>query len=108
MTIDELMRQYQHILAFLNQRWPVTDDQKVFTRTMKVVEELGELSDAILSSKGLQRESKLLEFEDHHLEEEFADVLGSLLLLAAELNIDVEKVITEKIQFTKQRLEIPE
>lgn len=109
MTIAQLKNEYQHILNYLNKRWPVENkDQRVFARTMKVVEELGELADAILSSMGLQRESKLEQYEDRHLEEEFADVLGSLILLAEELNIDIESAMTKKIAFTKERLNIPE
>jgi hypothetical protein len=32
--------------------------------------------------------------------------LGSLILLSCELDIDVEKVISRKIEFTRERFEI--
>ncbi len=70
---------------------------------MKIVEELGELADEILTSMSLQRDSKVAAFSHQNVEDEFADVLGSLILLANELEIDVEKVIQRKIDFTRER-----
>jgi NTP pyrophosphatase (non-canonical NTP hydrolase) len=67
------------------------------------VEELGELSDEILTSMNLARDSKIAKFSRENMEDEFADVLGSLILLAIELDVDVEKVIRKKIDFTRNR-----
>lgn len=107
MTIQQLVDEYDKIADFLNEKWPLKNtDQKVFARTMKIVEELGELADEILTSMNLQRNSKIERFSRENLEDEFADVLGSLLLLGKELNIDIEEVIKKKIQFTKERFEI--
>ena len=104
MTIKSLVDQYQEISNFLNKKWPLRDgDHRVFARTMKIVEELGELADEILTSMNLQRNSKIAKFSRENIEDEFADVLGSLILLANELNIDVEKVIQKKIDFTRDR-----
>ena len=75
----------------------------IFTRTMKLLEELGEFSDEVLSSMKLQRDSKLEHHTREKLEDEYADVLGSVILLAIELDIDVAKVMQRKIAFTKQR-----
>lgn len=107
MEINELVKEYKEISKFLNERWPLKDkNQRVFARTMKIVEELGELSDEILTSMNLQRDSKIAKFSRENLEDEFADVLASLLLLSNELDIDVEKVIKKKIQFTRERFEM--
>lgn len=107
MQITELVAKYQEIADFLNTRWPLKDhSQRVFARTMKIVEELGELSDEILTSMNLQRNSKISKFSRENLEDEFADVLASLILLSCELNIDVEKVIQKKIAFTRERFEM--
>lgn len=107
MTIKELTNQYQQISQFLNSHWPLkSDSQRVFARTMKIVEELGELADEILTSMNLQRESKIAQFSKENVEDEFADVLGSLILLAIELDIDIEKVMKKKIEFTRERFEI--
>jgi NTP pyrophosphatase (non-canonical NTP hydrolase) len=107
MQIKQLVAQYQAISDFLNQHWPLKDkSQRIFARTMKVVEELGELSDEILTSMNLQRNSKIAKFSRENLEDEFADVLGSLILLSVELDIDIEKVIEKKIAFTRERFEM--
>jgi NTP pyrophosphatase (non-canonical NTP hydrolase) len=109
MQITELVAKYQEIADFLNQHWPLKDhNQRIFARTMKVVEELGELSDEILTSMNLQRDSKIARFSRENLEDEFADVFGSLVLLGGELDIDIEKVVERKIKFTKERFQISE
>lgn len=107
MEINELVKEYKEISKFLNERWPLKDkNQRVFARTMKIVEELGELSDEILTSMNLQRDSKIAKFSRENLEDEFADVLASLILLANETDIDVEAVIKKKIKFTRERFEM--
>lgn len=107
MNIQELVGEYQHISKFLNNHWPLKSaNQRVFARTMKIVEELGELADEILTSMNLQRKSKMATFTKENVEDEFADVMASLLLLAIELNIDIEKVMRKKIEYTKERFEI--
>lgn len=73
---------------------------------MKIMEELGELSDEILTSMNLQRNTKIAKFSRENVEDEFADVLGSLVLLGIELDIDVEKVMKKKIKFTRERFEM--
>lgn len=107
MTIQHLVQQYQKIADFLNSRWPMKDqDHRVFARTMKIVEELGELSDEILTSMNLQRDSKIAAFSRENVEDEFADVFGSLILLGIELDIDIEEVMKRKIEFTRERFEM--
>lgn len=107
MTIKELTNEYQSISKFLNRNWPLkSSSQRVFARTMKIVEELGELADEILTSMNLQRKSKIAAFTKENVEDEFADVMGSLVLLAIELDIDIAKVMRKKIKYTRDRFEI--
>lgn len=107
MTINELVTQYKEISTFLNSRWPLkNEEQRVFARTMKIMEELGELSDEILTSMNLQRNTKIANFSHENVEDEFADVLGSLILLGIELDINVESVMKKKLAFTRERFEI--
>ena len=106
LTVEELLSDYRDIHLMLNSQWPIeSNNERVFARTLKLVEELGELSNEILTKMGLQRQSKIDAFEQHHLEDEFADVLGSLLLLGIELDIDVVEVMKRKIAFTLERLQ---
>lgn len=107
MTLAQLVTEYKEIADFLNTRWPLKDhNQQIFARTMKILEELGELADEILTSMNLARDSKIAAFSRENMEDEFADVLASLILLAHELDIDVEKVIRKKIKFTRERFEM--
>jgi NTP pyrophosphatase (non-canonical NTP hydrolase) len=107
MTIKDLVNEYKKISEFLNKKWPLKNqEQRTFARTMKIMEELGELSDEILTSMNLQRNTKVAKFSQKNVEDEFADVLGSLILLGIELDIDVEEVMKRKIEFTKNRFEM--
>ena len=107
MTIQSLIDQYKEISTFLNEKWPLKDhDQRVFARTMKIVEELGELSDEILTSMNLQRDTKIEKFSKQNVEDEFADVLGSLVLLGIEMDLDIEKIMQRKIDYTRSRFEM--
>lgn len=107
MQITELVAQYKEISQFLNSRWPLKNkEHRIFARTMKIMEELGELSDEILTSMNLQRNSKIAKFSQQNIQDEFADVLGSLILLGIELDIDVEEVMKRKIAFTRDRFEM--
>jgi len=107
MQINDLVSQYKEISKFLNERWPLKNkEHKIFARTMKIMEELGELSDEILTSMNLQRNTKIAKFSHTNVEDEFADVLGSLILLGIELDIDIEEVMNRKIAFTRERFEV--
>lgn len=106
MTLQQLQQQYSEIAQQLSERWPMADkDHRIFARTVKVLEELGELADEILSSMNLQRPDKIENYTREHLEDEFADTLGSLVLLAHELEIDLETVMKRKIEFTQKRIQ---
>lgn len=104
MTIKDLEAEYSKILHFIQANWPIADkNQRVFARTMKLVEELGELSDELLSSMNLQRAEKQGKFAQANVADELADVLASVILLALELDIDIEEIMKRKLVYTKKR-----
>lgn len=104
MTIEYLTDEYQKIVDFFNERWPMLDkDHRIFARTMKLVEELGELSDEILASMNLQRSAKMEEFTKENVRDEFADVLATVIMLGIELEIDIPTAMQRKIQYTHDR-----
>ena len=76
--------------------------QITYPMTLKVMEEVGELSQAILHTNSLQRKEKL-EKKDIKLGEEFADVLFTTLLLAENFNIDIKSELKNKIEIIKNR-----
>ena len=107
MTLKQLTTQYQKISDFINEHWPLKNkEQRIFARTMKLVEELGELSDEILTSMNLQRKSKIAKFSRENVEDELADVMASVVLLAIELEVDLDQVMKKKIDYTRKRFEI--
>lgn len=109
MTLNELRDEYAEISKFLNERWPLKDtNQRVFARIMKIVEELGELADEVLTSMNLQRNTKIAKFSQDNLEDEFADVLASLVLLGVELDLDMEMLLRRKIKLTRTRFGMDE
>jgi NTP pyrophosphatase (non-canonical NTP hydrolase) len=75
------------------------DHDKVIklARMVKLQEECGELADEVLSSVGLQRKSKLSEFNDVKLDKELADVQITLLVLAKSYNKDIIKLVEKRL-----------
>ncbi|MFA5887703.1 MAG: MazG-like family protein [Candidatus Nanoarchaeia archaeon] len=90
----------------LQKTYNYPDEQKrILARTVKVTEELGELSSEILASNSLQRKHKIDSHTREKLHEEVADVLITTLLLAKSLNVDVEKELEQKIDKIHKRHE---
>ncbi|MDD2565742.1 MAG: MazG-like family protein [Candidatus Gracilibacteria bacterium] len=67
---------------------------------VKLSEEVGELSEAFLNYKGKSRPAKSkLKSKDllkEELADELSDVIGTVILMADELGIDLEKTIERK------------
>jgi len=78
--------------------------ERYIYQMVKLSEEVGELSEAVLAKDGLQRARKLgLEGSDADIASEICDVLMVLLILAEELEIDVDEALSEKIAILKKR-----
>ncbi len=69
----------------------------------KVVEEVGELFEQILSHKGYQRKDKLDKLDKEQIKKEFADVIITTLILAKRFNVDIEQAIKCKMEEIKSR-----
>jgi NTP pyrophosphatase (non-canonical NTP hydrolase) len=69
----------------------------------KVVEELGELFNEMLASKGYQRKDKLKEINDGEIKKEFADVIFTILIIAKKFDVDIEEAIKIKMEENKKR-----
>jgi NTP pyrophosphatase (non-canonical NTP hydrolase) len=105
-TMSQILQDYKDILLLLNSQWPLeTTNERVFARMLKLTEELGELSSEILTNMGLSRQVKIDAFKRQHLDDEWADTFGSLILLAMELEIDIVPIIQRKIAYTYERLQ---
>jgi len=71
--------------------------------TLKLREEYGELSEAVLTAIGHQRKSKLDSYQLSDLEGEIADVLIQTMVIAAHFNVDMSSVVEEKINVLKKK-----
>lgn len=65
---------------------------------IKMAEELGELCAEVLATSKLQRAEKLDAHSHESLDEEFADVIITTLLLADSLNVEVNQALEKKMQ----------
>ena len=79
--------------------------ERTRARTIKLMEELGELCNEILVHGGDQRKDKLDQIKNDGLPSEFADVLITTLLLAKSMNVDVEDALMRKIEKINKRYE---
>ncbi len=79
-----------------------SNKDRIFARQLKLMEEVGELSEAILSSFDFQRKDK----EDNksmNIQEELADIIIVTCLIAKSLNISITDCLENKIKQMKLR-----
>lgn len=72
-------------------------EKDILFKTVKLSEEVGELSNEILSVLSLQRQSKLRKFDKNNLYEEFADIIISTLILANAMRVDISRAVKSKM-----------
>ena len=105
MNIKELQGFAKEEKERLNQHYALDADEKtrVLAHMTKVTEETGELAEAILMHLGLQRKEKLANHTHEYLEKEFADVIYTTVILADILGVDLDSVMTKRIEEVKKR-----
>ena len=107
MEFNELKKFAKQEHKRLVEHFNVKNDPKVkYTMFAKLVEEMGELSEAILTYDNMQRSDKLSNSKTEskqRLEHEFADVLLVTMILAKELDVDMDKALRAKIEKIKER-----
>jgi NTP pyrophosphatase (non-canonical NTP hydrolase) len=69
----------------------------LLANTVKLMEESGELADAILAMHKLQRKEKVGRMEVDALALECADVIITTLILAQRAGVDINKALSQKI-----------
>lgn len=80
-----------------------TQNERVLARMVKLSEEVGELADEVLSSRGDQRADKLIGRNEAALGAEVADVIITVFILAKSLDVDVEAALDAKVAKLKER-----
>jgi NTP pyrophosphatase (non-canonical NTP hydrolase) len=69
-------------------------DEILFLYMSKITEEIGNMAAAVLGREGIQAEQPV---SNDELVEVFADTLYSILVLAQKMNINIDRVVQEKI-----------
>lgn len=82
----------------LSKKFPNKWDAK--THFVDLVEEVGELGNAVLVDSGDKSEKR----RRADLKDSFADVLFELILMADECNVDLEKELSEMLDGLEKRL----
>ena len=101
MEIKELMDFIKWENKRLNTFYGLLDSSRetILAKTAKVMEEVGELSEAVLDSFMLQRKEK----GHGDPAEEIADVILTTLLLADAMGVDVWQAVEKKVRLIKER-----
>lgn len=82
----------------------LTQKELIYWKALKLNEEVWELTWEVLSYFWSQRKEKLDESNLDSLKWEFADVLITTLLLAKNMNIDIEDAFFKKVEKIYKRL----
>ena len=100
LTIKELQRKLREKEQQLRIKFvSLTKREKdILLKTVKLSEEVGELSNDILSVLSLQRKSKLDAFDKTNLYEEFAHVVLVALALANTMRVDMDRAVKDKLK----------
>ena len=105
MTLEEFQQFIDEQDSFFRSLRDMSQSERehLFSRMIKLGEEYGELCDAVLGSVGFQRKAKLAEEKREHLQNEFADVLITLFLVAKALDVDIMDALDAKIATIKAK-----
>jgi|GEM_PF-4495441 len=105
MNLQELQEHANEVNKRLDNQFGLNGEQRLraFAHMIKIQEEVGELSEETLIRYKLQREQKLNNADKENLEKEVADVIFATCTFAANFDINLDKVLTERIELVKKR-----
>lgn len=105
MTIEEFQKfiDEQDALFRTTKTVGYSERERILARTVKLSEELGELSDEVLASLGDQRTGKMNGRNAESLGDEFADVVIVAFLLAKAMDVNVPEALARKIEKIKEK-----
>ena len=100
---NELQKFIESQNKHIRSLYPNLDDTEkyVYAQSVKLSEEMGELSEAVLAHFQTQRKSK--RDKDIWLEKEFADVIITTLLLAKSMGVDTNQALRERVALLQSR-----
>jgi len=80
--------------------------KRIFAQSIKLSEEVWELSSEILWHTGFIRAEKKARYSPETLQHEFADVILTAIRLAKLMDVDIETALKNKMEKIKQRADI--
>ncbi|MCD6476596.1 MAG: hypothetical protein J7K26_00315 [Candidatus Aenigmarchaeota archaeon] len=103
MDMKELLGFINEEKIKLDEKVDISEKEKILTQVAKISEELGEFINEILLNLSLARDEKLQELDKKNINNEFADVIISSMIVAKLLNIDIESALENRIKILKER-----
>ena len=105
MNLKELQGHATEVQQRLDDHYRLNGDKRtrLLAHMVKIQEEVGELSDELLTYLELQRQHKLDKAEKGNLEKEIADVIISTCTFAMNLGVDLDEAITRRMEIVKTR-----
>ena len=105
MTYDQLMQFIEAEDHRLRKRYGdlTNDNSWHLSQMVKLMEEMGELSEQILAYQSLQRRDKTKKFNHTALSEEVADVLIVTMLIGHKLGVNITDALEQKIKKIEAR-----
>lgn len=98
MELEQMLERYKKITAYFDAKYPDhAHEFRVLARLGKIMEELGELSSAVHSEMGMQRQEKLDLHKREDLESEWADLFNTVMLFGMVMGIDMPKTIEKRL-----------
>lgn len=102
----------KQLLEFIDKRYLILKkhygeslggDKEILAGVAKVIEETGEMAEAVLAQMSLQRREKIEHLTQKDVEEEVADVLITTLILAKSIDMDVVSALQRKMKKIESR-----
>ena len=81
-------------------------EKRILAQNLKLTEEVGEFTNEVLLKLSLARDEKLENMDKNNINNEFADVIITALVLARTLDIDPERALENRINKLKERWDI--
>ncbi len=103
MITNELLGTIKKINRKLKSHSSENKNENILASCVKLQEETWELSWEILTFLKRARTKKIENFKFEDLENEFADVIFSLLVLALDTWVDINKAIKNKLEIIEER-----
>lgn len=106
MTLEEIIEFLDRTISeWWKKSFLKDQDQKtkILSQTLKISEEVWELSSEILWTLWFVRQEKLHKYTQENLMDEFADVILSTIRLARFMDIDISQALKNKMEKIKNR-----